>query len=359
MTIAAALRTTTLFSVAMGGLVATLADGPLDIVGDVHGEIDALRDLLAHLGYVDGVHPSGRRLVFVGDLCDRGPDSIGVIELVQGFVERGLAQCVAGNHELNVLRKDAKHGNRWLLDPTHHESTVEYASRTASPAHQATIPAFFATLPLALERGDLRIVHASWSNDAAAVLRASPSSSIHAFQLYEGLMKRALEKNGMVQAAKDALTPHMAGLHDRSYAMPNLTPVGACEEARQMLNPVRVLTSGPERATPRQFFSTGKWRFCDRVTWWAEYTDDTPVVFGHYWRGLREEDPDKPDLFDGVATGDWLGPKRNAYCIDFSVGRRFKERKQGRRPPYQTRLGALRWPERTVTFDDGETISTA
>ena len=52
-------------------LVQPLFDGPLDVVGDVHGEIDALRSLLSHLGYShDGrEHPNHRRLVFVGDLC--------------------------------------------------------------------------------------------------------------------------------------------------------------------------------------------------------------------------------------------------------------------------------------------------
>ncbi|WP_231867716.1 metallophosphoesterase [Snodgrassella sp. CFCC 13594] len=45
----------------------------LDIVGDVHGEWSALTHLLHHLGYDDlGRHPQGRKLVFVGDLCDRG-----------------------------------------------------------------------------------------------------------------------------------------------------------------------------------------------------------------------------------------------------------------------------------------------
>lgn len=35
-------------------LVQSLFDGPIDIVGDVHGEIDALRSLLHHLGYEHG-----------------------------------------------------------------------------------------------------------------------------------------------------------------------------------------------------------------------------------------------------------------------------------------------------------------
>lgn len=340
------------------GLIQNLFEGPLDIVGDVHGEIDALTALLGHLGYTNGEHPQGRRLVFAGDLCDRGPDSVAVIDLVRSLVERGLAQCILGNHELNVLRKDHKQGNRWILDPVHEENTTEFSSRTATSQQQSSIPAFFRILPLALERADLRVVHASWDDDAVAVLRDNPASNIAAFVHYEDQMKRTLDESGLRQAGKDALAPHKHALHDRSYPMPLLTDVGRCEAQRQMLNPVRVLTSGPERETPKQFFATGKWRFCDRVKWWEEYESTTPIVFGHYWRGLREEDPDKPDLFEGLAAGDWAGPKRNAYCVDFSVGRRYKERTLRAGPPYQTRLAALRWPERTVTFDDGETLHT-
>jgi trehalose 6-phosphate phosphatase len=45
-----------------------LFSGPLDVIGDVHGEFEALTALLGHLGYAaDGGHPDGRRPVFVGD----------------------------------------------------------------------------------------------------------------------------------------------------------------------------------------------------------------------------------------------------------------------------------------------------
>jgi len=75
--------------------VARLFDGPLDLIGDVHGEAEALGALLGHLGYAaDGRHPEGRRAVFVGDLCDRGPDSPAVLDLVMGWVQGGQAQCV-------------------------------------------------------------------------------------------------------------------------------------------------------------------------------------------------------------------------------------------------------------------------
>ena len=55
--------------------------GPFDIIGDVHGCCDELELLLGKLKYSKGengvyVHPEGRKAVFVGDLCDRGPRNI-------------------------------------------------------------------------------------------------------------------------------------------------------------------------------------------------------------------------------------------------------------------------------------------
>lgn len=93
--------------------------GPFDIVGDVHGCYDELRTLLSELGYTvaDHVvsHPAGRRLVFVGDLVDRGPDSPNVLRLAMASVKAGSAICVPGNHDAKFLR--------WLkgkkVQPTH------------------------------------------------------------------------------------------------------------------------------------------------------------------------------------------------------------------------------------------------
>lgn len=82
--------------------------GPFDIIGDVHGCYDELRALLGTLGYEveDGVarHPDGRRLVFVGDLVDRGPDSPNVLRLAMASVKAGSAICVPGNHDAKLLR---------------------------------------------------------------------------------------------------------------------------------------------------------------------------------------------------------------------------------------------------------------
>jgi protein phosphatase len=87
--------------------------GPFDIIGDVHGCFMELTDLLTALGYrVDGApqnptanHPEGRKVVFLGDLVDRGPDSPSVLRLVMSMVESGAALCVPGNHDMKLLRK--------------------------------------------------------------------------------------------------------------------------------------------------------------------------------------------------------------------------------------------------------------
>lgn len=83
--------------------------GPFDIIGDVHGCCDELRELLTTLGYDladdKAVHPEGRRLVFLGDLVDRGPASPGVLRIAMNTVEAGAAIWVPGNHDVKLQRK--------------------------------------------------------------------------------------------------------------------------------------------------------------------------------------------------------------------------------------------------------------
>ncbi|HEY3330182.1 MAG TPA: polynucleotide kinase-phosphatase [Capsulimonadaceae bacterium] len=87
--------------------------GPFDIIGDIHGCFDELVTLLGTLGYDvqptgDSwivTPPEGRRALFVGDLCDRGPKSPCVLKLVMGMCAAGTARCVPGNHDIKLLRK--------------------------------------------------------------------------------------------------------------------------------------------------------------------------------------------------------------------------------------------------------------
>ncbi len=84
--------------------------GPFDIIGDVHGCYDELTELLVALGYAaqpGGAwsHPEGRRMVFLGDLVDRGPKSPEVVRLVLESFKAGTALAVPGNHDIKFMRK--------------------------------------------------------------------------------------------------------------------------------------------------------------------------------------------------------------------------------------------------------------
>jgi bis(5'-nucleosyl)-tetraphosphatase (symmetrical) len=78
----------------------------LHFIGDVQGCAQALQRLLAEIGF----SPSRGRLVLLGDLVNRGPDSLGVLKLLSGFGD--AATCLLGNHDLHLLA--VAHGVRSL-----------------------------------------------------------------------------------------------------------------------------------------------------------------------------------------------------------------------------------------------------
>jgi len=99
--------------------------GPFDIIGDIHGCYVELVELLDRLGYemapggTTARHPAGRRVLFLGDLVDRGPATPAVLRLAMGMVADGTALCLPGNHEVKLLRalngKDVSTGHGLAL----------------------------------------------------------------------------------------------------------------------------------------------------------------------------------------------------------------------------------------------------
>lgn len=85
--------------------------GPLYVVGDVHGYLDELVAALRAQGLVDengGWAAGNARLWFLGDFTDRGPDGIGVIDLVmrlsaEAAAAGGYCKALMGNHELLLI----------------------------------------------------------------------------------------------------------------------------------------------------------------------------------------------------------------------------------------------------------------
>ena len=348
----------------MTALRAPLPEGPLDIVGDIHGELAALDRLLARLGCDPHAGVAQRPLVFVGDLVDRGPDSPGVVRRVKQLVDAGLAWAVAGNHELNLLLDDPKEGNGWFLghaDGYHHESgTRPFESAPVDPAEADELRAFLGGLPLVLERPDLRVVHASW--DAASVARLPSDgdlTTLAAAARHD--VKRALREQGVFQRAMEERA-RFADLKDPTLRpqrpLPATVEVTLTEQQR---NPYKVLTSGQEEVIPDDedlFYVGGKWRVVRRARWWNRYDDDAAVVVGHYWRTrVGVTVPGKRDVFDGLHPFAWAGPRGRVYCVDYSVGRRFVERwRQPGRTTFDGALAALRWPERVLVFDDRDEV---
>lgn len=76
--------------------------GPFDIIGDVHGCLEELQMLLDKLGYhkagASYRHELGRRVIFLGDLGDRGPCCIQSIRTAMAMVHQDEALYVPGNH---------------------------------------------------------------------------------------------------------------------------------------------------------------------------------------------------------------------------------------------------------------------
>jgi protein phosphatase len=160
--------------------------GPFDIIGDVHGCFDELVALLLKLGYeVIGLpedpsagHPDGRRALFLGDLVDRGPNSPGVLRLVMSMVRSGLALCVAGNHDVKLVRKL----NGRDVRITHGlAETLQQLERETSEFKQQ-VAAFIDSLPshYVVDEGKLVVAHAGLKEE----LQGRASARVREFSLY-------------------------------------------------------------------------------------------------------------------------------------------------------------------------------
>ncbi|MBI4816145.1 MAG: polynucleotide kinase-phosphatase [Deltaproteobacteria bacterium] len=154
--------------------------GPFDIVGDVHGCRAELEELVLKLGYdlASGTHPAGRKLVFLGDLVDRGPDVPGVLRLVMGWVARGTALCIPGNHEVKLLKKL----NGGQVKVTHGLAESLRQLEGESPAFLDEVRTFLDGLVshYVLDEGKLVVAHAGLE----ASLQGRASAKVRSFALY-------------------------------------------------------------------------------------------------------------------------------------------------------------------------------
>jgi hypothetical protein len=149
-----------------------------DIIGDVHGHAPLLKKLLLQLGYVkttNGYANPGRKAVFVGDFINRGPQIRKTIRTIRTMVENGNALAILGNHEINTIiaHLEDKKGAPLVKPPVKNLlSAVKTINEFANhPDEWQDHLKWLRTLPLFLELGDIRVVHACWSDDAVEYLK--------------------------------------------------------------------------------------------------------------------------------------------------------------------------------------------
>lgn len=156
--------------------------GPFDIIGDVHGCFDELVELLGKLGYaVDGTSvtpPAGRRAIFLGDLVDRGPGVVPVLQLVMAMVRDGAALCLPGNHETKLVRK--LHGRDVKITHGLAETLEQLAREPAEFSQQ--VADFLDRLVghYVLDDGKLVVAHAGMKE----VYQGRASARVREFALY-------------------------------------------------------------------------------------------------------------------------------------------------------------------------------
>lgn len=87
-------------------------------IGDVHGRSAALQECLELIAETDLPDDKLRALVFLGDLIDRGPDSIGACQLALAAEEfADIVYFLPGNHELMMIDViDGKSPEHWLMN---------------------------------------------------------------------------------------------------------------------------------------------------------------------------------------------------------------------------------------------------
>lgn len=280
-----------------------------DIIPDIHGQFAKLQGILDRLGYVRRAGTwrhadADRRIVFLGDYIDRGPENGKVIKAVRELIDDGKALAIMGNHELNAIHFHSRCESTGQYLRPHNEDNIKQHKAFLSefPLDASETRAqidWMKRLPLFLELEHFRVVHACWSSASISTLG----------QKTEG------------------------GVLDEELLL------GAASKSHELYEHVETVTKGPEIPLPQGYSfadKEGKIRSHIRVAWWQNRPErwadialsvpdisslpsapldstvevktydsaEKPVFFGHYW-----------------LTGTPVLQSKNALCLDYSAGK--------------------------------------
>lgn len=274
-----------------------------DLIGDIHGHAFELKKLLSDLGYInmEGCwgHPS-RKVIFVGDYIDRGPEIREVLHIIKTMVDSGQALAIMGNHEYNAIAfSHSLSDGSYLRDHNsvhikQHQATIDQFSNY-SAEWQKWIDWFY-TLPLFLEIDGIRVVHSCWDSNHMLWLKENYGNYLTTKLLVESHTKNTIEYvviNDILKG-KEIEIPKEYAWHDKDghsrtsnrlkwWADSSTASFGSfifnCPEALK-----------DEPLLPEHFIDTYP-------------IDAPPVFFGHYWL-----EDDYPKI-----------QSPNAVCLDYSV----------------------------------------
>lgn len=151
---------------------------PYDLIGDIHGQHDKLTTLLNQLGYVPHGggfrHPEDRKVIFLGDYIDRGPKVRETLITVRTMVEAGDALAIMGNHEYNAVCYHTPDGKGGHLRERHERNVRQHAATkeqfAGRDAEWEDWIEWMKRLPMFLDLGGLRAVHACWDVQKLKIL---------------------------------------------------------------------------------------------------------------------------------------------------------------------------------------------
>ena len=155
-------RLRTLFGPAPSGPVAVVPAGTrVYAVGDIHGRLDLLEELIAAIEADDAARgPAQTCVVLLGDLVDRGPDSAGVIAAARAWGGQRRVRILLGNHEEMMLRAlESDELMRHFLRYGGRETILSYLSEPDT-YHRADLAGARALMQTAIPDEDLDFIRA-------------------------------------------------------------------------------------------------------------------------------------------------------------------------------------------------------
>ncbi|KFX70289.1 serine/threonine protein phosphatase [Pseudomonas taeanensis MS-3] len=274
-----------------------------DLIGDIHGCARTLERLLDTLGYriQGGVwrHPQ-RMALFLGDLVDRGPRIREALHLVRDMVVAGEALCIMGNHEFNALAWSTPaapgSGHQYVREhtPRHARLIQETLEQFAAyPAEWREFLGWFYELPLFIDAGRFRVVHACWD----AELIESLSAQFADGRINEAFLKAAAVPGSFANTAMDRLLrgtdmrlPHGLTLtSDEGFTRSHFRTKFWEEDPQTYGDIVFQPDALPALAAQTPLSELQKAEL-------LKYGADQPLLFvGHYWRRGKPA-PIRPNL---------------------------------------------------------------